>query len=113
MLASSKIGILCISIVVAAPACALVLGDFDPATTGGTGGVGVTSAIASNGATTATGNGGGAVSGTGGAVSGTGGAVSGTGGTTPSVASATSGGSVCNPPCAASTIPCTVRECIL
>lgn len=40
MLISSKIALLCGVLVVAAPACALLVGDFEPAVTGGTGGAG-------------------------------------------------------------------------
>jgi hypothetical protein len=96
MLASSKIALLCISLVVAAPACALVLGDFDPATTGGTGGAGGTMGV--NGSVAAAD----AATGTGGAMSSTVSASSGGGGE----------GGGCPVACPASTLPCKVNVCV-
>ncbi|MEP7122540.1 MAG: hypothetical protein ABJE95_16580 [Byssovorax sp.] len=111
MLSSSKIALFCLSIGLVAPACALVLGDFDPITAGGTGGLGgAGSTTNQSSAATAVGGAGGtsASASVGGAPATSGTSASSSGDS--SSASTSTGG--CTEDCTASAPPCKLGACV-
>lgn len=111
MLSSSKIALFCLSVGLVAPACALVLGDFEPATTGGTGGLGGAASTTNQSSAAASMGGAGGMS----AVSSTSGnSAAGTGGSSTSAATTTASASTggCAEDCAAAAGACKIGTCV-